>query len=40
VALAGLLGVMSATILAMGWTHRRSELIASMRARSEASQAG
>jgi MFS family permease len=40
VGLAGLLGLTSATILAMGWTHRRGAMIASMRSRSEASQDG
>jgi len=35
VALSGLLGLTAATLLAMGWTHRRSAMIASMRARSE-----
>ena len=39
VALSGLLGLTSATMLAMGWTHRRSELIAGLRARSEAAAA-
>jgi MFS family permease len=38
VAMSGLLGLMSASVLAMGWTHRRAELIAGMRARSEAAQ--
>ena len=38
VAMSGLLGLTSASLLAMGWTHRRTELIAGMRARSEASQ--
>jgi Na+/melibiose symporter-like transporter len=38
VALAGLLGLTTATLLAMGWTHRRGEMIASMRARAEAAQ--
>jgi hypothetical protein len=38
VGLAGLLGLTCATILAMGWTHRRGAMIASMRSRSEASQ--
>jgi predicted MFS family arabinose efflux permease len=40
VALAGLLGLTAATLLALGWTHRRAELIASVRARSEAAQSG
>lgn len=40
VALAGLIGLASATILAMGWTHRRGAMIASMRSRSEASRDG
>ena len=35
VALSGLLGLTAATLLAMGWTHRRSAMIASMRARQE-----
>ena len=38
VGLAGLLGLTAATILAMGWTHRRGAMIASMRSRSESSQ--
>jgi MFS family permease len=38
VGLAGLLGLTSATILAMGWTHRRGAMIASMRSRSESSE--
>jgi hypothetical protein len=38
VALAGLLGLTAATLLAMGWTHRRGEMIASMRALAEAAQ--
>lgn len=36
VALSGLLGLTTATVLAMGWTHRRGDMIASMRARAEA----
>jgi MFS family permease len=40
VALAGLLGLACATLLAMGWTHRRAEMIANVRARSEAAQGG
>ncbi|HEY2576237.1 MAG TPA: MFS transporter [Streptosporangiaceae bacterium] len=35
VALSGLLGLTAAALLSMGWTHRRSAMIASMRARSE-----
>jgi MFS family permease len=35
VALSGLLGLASATLLALGWTRRRAELIAGLRARSE-----
>jgi Na+/melibiose symporter-like transporter len=38
VALAGLLGLTTATLLAMGWTHRRGEIIASMQARAAAAQ--
>jgi MFS family permease len=38
VALSGLLGLTSATLLALGWTHRRVGIIADMRARSEAAQ--
>jgi len=37
VALAGLLGLTSATLLALGWAGRRAELIAGLRARSEES---
>jgi MFS family permease len=37
VALSGLLGLMSATLLALGWTGRRAELMAGPRARSEES---
>jgi MFS family permease len=39
VALTGLLGLTTATLLAMGWTHRRGEMIASVRARAEAAEA-
>jgi MFS family permease len=35
VALSGLLGLTAATVLALGWTHRRSAMIASIRARSD-----
>jgi hypothetical protein len=35
VALSGLLGLTSAMLLALGWTGRRAELIAGLRARSE-----
>ena len=38
VALAGLIGLTAATLLSMGWTHRRGEMIASMRALAEAAQ--
>jgi MFS family permease len=38
VAVAGLLGLTTATLLAMGWTHRRGEIIASMQARAAAAQ--
>ena len=38
VALSGLLGLTAAALLAMGWTHRRVEVIASIRARSEVSE--
>jgi MFS family permease len=38
VALSGLLGLTSATLLALGWTHRRVGIIADMRARSESAQ--
>jgi MFS family permease len=38
VALAGLLGLTVATLLAMGWTHRRGEMIARLRAPAEAEQ--
>jgi len=38
VALSGLLGLTAATLLAMGWTHRRGDMIASMRARAEAAE--
>jgi hypothetical protein len=37
VALAGLLGMCAAAVLAMSWTLRRGEVIAAMRARSDAS---
>jgi predicted MFS family arabinose efflux permease len=37
VALSGLLGLTSATLLALGWAGRRTELIAGLRARSEES---
>jgi MFS family permease len=40
VALSGLLGLTSATLLALGWSHRRAELIAGLRVRSEASPSG
>ena|SRR5438067_2446921 len=38
VALSGLLGLASATLLAMRWTRRRAELLAGRRARSEESR--
>lgn len=38
VGLSGLLGLTAATLLAMGWTHRRGDMIAGMRARAEAAQ--
>jgi MFS family permease len=35
VALSGLVGLTAATMLALGWTHRRAEVIADMRSRAE-----
>jgi MFS family permease len=40
IALSGLLGLISATLLAIGWTHQRTQVIAEMRARSEAARSG